>query len=112
MVDEWTDGPRHTLLVPYERLVAEPAVQLGRMLRFLGVRPAQERLRCTLRNLEGVFHNKQHPVVPSEEVYDAAIRRLVWSRIRLLDDSLAGRGYERLPLESYSFYQESVTMFQ
>ena len=110
VADEWADGPRHTLLVPYERLVAAPAAQLRRMLRFLGVTPAPKRLRCTLRHKEGVFHNRQHPVVPDGEVFDAAMRRLVWSRIRLLDDTLASRGYRRLPLESYAFYQESRTM--
>ena len=100
----WADGPRHTLLVAYERLVSAPGAQLRRMLRFLGVVPAPGRLRCTLRHAEGAFHNGQHPVVPDETVFDAAARRLVWSRVRLLDDLLASRGYDRLPVEKYAFY--------
>lgn len=112
LTDEWADGPRHTLLVSYERLVAETAGELRRMLRFLGVTPVPERLSCTMRHTEGLFHNKQHPVVPNAEVFDAALRRRVWSRIRLLDDTLASRGYQRLPLSSYAFYQESNKMFQ
>ncbi|XP_043188900.1 WSC domain-containing protein 1-like [Amphibalanus amphitrite] len=105
LADEWAEGPRHTLLVSYERLVAEPAVQLRRMLHFLGVTPAPERLGCTLRHKEGAFRNTEHPVLPSEDVYDADLRRMVWERIRLLDDTLASRGYQRLPLQSYAFYQ-------
>ena len=111
LADEWAVGPRHTLLVPYERLVSDPAAELRRMLSFLGVTLTPERLSCTLRHVEGAFHSKRHPVVPSGEVFDAATRRLVWWRIRQLDETLTSRGYQPLPLESYAFYQESKTMF-
>ncbi|XP_043212384.1 uncharacterized protein LOC122376551 [Amphibalanus amphitrite] len=107
LADEWAEGPRHTLLVPFERLVAEPAVQLRRILRFLGVTPAPERLGCALRHKEGAFRNTEHPVLPREEVYDADMRRMVWSRIRLLDDTLSSRGYRQLPLQLYSFYKRT-----
>ena len=110
MADEWAESPQQTLLVPYERLVANTESELRRMLSFLGVTPTPERLRCTLRHLEGAFINKQHPVVPNEETFDAATRRLIWCKIRRLDDMLASRGYQRLPVESYAFYNESKTM--
>jgi len=107
LATDWIEAPQDTLVVSYERLVENPGAQLARMLEFLGVTVSQRRWACVLRHAAGPFQNKKHPVVPDETVYDDSLRRLVWGRIRELDDMLVERGYQGLPLEKYAFYGEA-----
>ncbi|XP_037086171.1 WSC domain-containing protein 1-like [Pollicipes pollicipes] len=106
LAEDWATGPRDTLLVAYERLEANPAHELDRMLRFLGVTPSLERLRCVLKHVEGGFHNRDHPIVPDDKVYTRPMMEAVWWRILELNKLLTARGYRRLPVEKYAFFYD------
>lgn len=106
LIESWATSPKDTLLVAYEELRSHPEEQLKKMLKFLRVTPTEGRLRCVLRHLEGNFHNKEHPVVPDKTVFDEETRLVVWDIISSVDGMLRERGYDGLPLATYSFVGE------
>lgn len=101
----WTDHSDQLLVVHYERLKEDPLPELRRILRFLQLPVDEKRLDCIVKYPQAKFRRKSRsteagiPPLPVREAVDRAIR--------YADFIIRRSGNPALPLDSYSYYNNS-----
>ncbi|KAF0304584.1 WSC domain-containing protein 2 [Amphibalanus amphitrite] len=103
LYSRWIEYTDDVYILHYHRLMSDTMVELGRILRFLEVEPDPARLECVRGHLEGRVHSHRHGVVPDNVTYPTRLRAEVWRHVHQLNQDFKARGWQPLPLDSYSF---------
>ncbi|XP_036210032.1 WSC domain-containing protein 2 isoform X3 [Myotis myotis] len=97
---DWLKFGKKVLVVHFEDLKQDLFVQLGRMVRLLGVAVREDRLLCVESQKDGNF--KRSGLRKLEyDPYTADMRRTIQAYIKLVDAALKGRNLTGVPDDYY-----------
>lgn len=97
---DWLKFGKKVLVVHFEDLKRDLFVQLGRMVRLLGVAAREDRLLCVESQKDGNF--KRSGLRKLEfDPYTADMRKTIRAYIKLVDAALKGRNLTGVPDDYY-----------